>query len=130
MAGRPKDDDPVSSAEFLCLRLACGLTQKQAADYLGVSSQAVQSWETDTRTVPRTASDGLRALDAQIRGCAGQIPMASPVQLVRYRSEADYAGSPHAVSGLPMPAYNAMVLRVMDRLGRLGISYRVDWASH
>jgi transcriptional regulator with XRE-family HTH domain len=133
----------MSPAEFITLRQACGLTQQEAGEILGVAHRTVQNWEGARNAIPKSDSDGLRNLDDLIRAQASAVlePLArkrpgsvAPVQLVRYRSVETFvlarlSGAVGLSHALPWPAHIAVLWRVMDGLSRLGIRYSVQWAE-
>lgn len=126
----------ISAAEFITLRQACGLTQSAVGEYLGVGLRTVQHWEAARNAISTEAAEKLRALDKQVRDAASAVlaPIArggrpKRVQLTRYRTPEEYAGSDAAKAGLPFLAYNALLWRVMDGLARLGVPYAIAWPA-
>lgn len=49
----------MTAAEFQSLRKSRGLTQRQAAELIGVTVKAVEHWEQGRRTVPQYAVNAL-----------------------------------------------------------------------
>ncbi len=92
------------------------------------------------RGVNKGAGDKFRNLDDLIWARAtlilqppARVPQGTRerVELTRYRTAEAYAtGQPgYAGAGLSMAAYHAMLGRVIDGLGRLGVRYVVRWSD-
>ncbi|HQU16633.1 MAG TPA: helix-turn-helix domain-containing protein [Gammaproteobacteria bacterium] len=130
----------MTPATFRTLREACGLSQQDAASFLGVAIRTIAHWETGRNSVPAGAAADLQALNDRIEaGVRNVLALAAELSaqhgqpddivLTRYRSADDYQGSRADQEGLLWPCHNAMLARAMVALRRQGRAVALAYAQ-
>ena len=130
----------MTPADFRTRREACGLSIQDAAEFLDVSLRTISHWETGRNAVAPGAAAELLELDSRIEGAvsnflalaadlAAKHGKPDAIDLTRYRTAEDYAGSRAAADGLPHPCHNALLARVMVALQRAGYKVAISYAA-
>ena len=131
----------MTPAEFRTLREACGLSNKEdASAYFDVARRTLEYWESGRSPIPAGAEAELLKLNNQIETGVQRVRILAAdlaskhgapdrIDLTRYRTADDYAGSRAALDGLPHPCHNALIGRTLVALRRDGIAAQVAYAD-
>lgn len=130
----------MNSAEYRTLREACGLSQRDAREFHGVSDRTQAYWESGDRPIPNGVVEEMQRLNAKLeRAVLEAIDLvedlkarhgaADVIALTRYRTEAGFADSRAAADGLPHGAHNALIGRIKVALERLSARVTVAWGD-
>jgi hypothetical protein len=104
---------------LLCNR--CGLSLREAADFLGVRQDTVRSWSIGRRGAPASAIEELRALYAKIERAAGEaVAMARKARGATI--ELGIAADDHEARSLGWPCVGAQAASLGLVAARLGAS--------
>jgi len=103
---------------YKLLRQACGLSQREAAEFRGVRLDTVKSWDTGRNNAPQDAVDQLKDLYGLLVEAAGnavetiQLKTADEIEIAYPLSDADAQSK-----GLPcLGAWEAMTAMVIAEL--------------
>lgn len=115
--------------EFTAIIAACGLSQRQAAAYFGVSDRTVRHWVSGRNKIPMGVSEGVYCIDNAIQELAemiiegaGQLGGGITVELIC----GDYQGN----EDLPFKeCKNMAIMRARSYLDRRAIDVKITATS-